>query len=217
VKKLMGKPGMTQSIINFLAILVDTVELYYSARDGSESEDSSAAPEQFGGYDTDIILKYGADPEMLKKLKSYIQNTEAVRKNNLSKWEDLQLRRSVEQGIQNNPKLAGVENDTEVFMNPAIQQLMVSIQDWEKRLETEQNEQRRAAIEQKIEGIRKQIAFARKGGASEDTPEEDQEGVMGYMMEQVTRDSYGCKKNGRYVERGFRKPVNYAHWLHINQ
>jgi hypothetical protein len=110
-----------------------------------------------------------------------------------------------------------IDDDKEVFMNPQIQQYMVTIQNLEKQLETEQNEARREAIEARIEGIRKNIAFARKGGVEEPAPEEQEEGgVMGYMTEQVGRDSYGCKKNGKFVERGFKKPVNYAHWLHIN-
>lgn len=217
VTKLINKPGMTQSIIDFLVLLMETVREFFDARE--DNVDGSSEPEakqQFGGYDIDILQKYGTDPSVMQKLKTYIQNAEALRKNNLTKWEDLQLKKAVERGIQSNPKLAGVESDTEVFMNPAIQQLMRSIQEWEKRLELEQNEQKRAAIEQKIQGIQKQIAFIRKGGATEDAPEEEQESVMGYMTEQVTKDGYGCKQTGKFVDRGFKKPINYAHWLHIN-
>jgi hypothetical protein len=217
VTKLINKPGMTQSIIDFLVILMETVREYFEASDSNAggSEDP-VGKEQFGGYDMDILQKYGSDPDVMKKLRSYIQNAEALRKNNLTRWEDLQLKKAVNQGIQNNPRLAGVENDTEVFMNPAIQQMMNSIQEWEKRLDSEQNEQKRAAIQQKIEGIQKQIAFIRKGSVAEDAPEEEQEGVMGYMTEQVTKDGYGCKQTGKFVDRGFKKPINYAHWLHIN-
>ena len=57
-----------------------------------------------------------------------------------------------------------------------------------------------------------------KRGEAEAPQAEEQEegGVMGYMTEQVSRDSYNVKKTGQYVDRGFKKPVNYAHWLHIN-
>lgn len=46
--------------------------------------------------------------------------------------------------------------------------------------------------------------------------EESEEGVMGYFTEQVFRDSF-TDERGVFVERGFKKPVNYAHWLAINE
>jgi hypothetical protein len=47
------------------------------------------------------------------------------------------------------------------------------------------------------------------------TPE-DEEGVMGYMTEQTVKDSF-VDNRGVFVERGFKKPKNYAHWLAINE
>lgn len=46
--------------------------------------------------------------------------------------------------------------------------------------------------------------------------EESEEGVMGYFTEQVFRDSF-TDERGVFVERGFKKPKNYAHWLAINE
>lgn len=46
--------------------------------------------------------------------------------------------------------------------------------------------------------------------------EDEESGVMNYMTEQVVRDSRTHKK-GEMVERGFKKPVNYNHWLQINE
>lgn len=49
--------------------------------------------------------------------------------------------------------------------------------------------------------------------------EEDEEtlnGVMSYMTEQVEKDKKFGKTKGKFVDRGFRKPINYAHWIHIN-
>lgn len=49
------------------------------------------------------------------------------------------------------------------------------------------------------------------------TPKEsDEESVMGYMTEQAHKDSFSGER-GVYVERGFKKPVNYNHWLAINE
>ena len=47
--------------------------------------------------------------------------------------------------------------------------------------------------------------------------EEDEEiGVIGYFTEQVFRDSF-TDNRGKFVDRGFKKPVNYNHWLAINE
>lgn len=47
-------------------------------------------------------------------------------------------------------------------------------------------------------------------------PEEAEESIMGYMAEQVSKDSHS-NVHGEFVERGFKKPVNYAHWLALNE
>lgn len=39
--------------------------------------------------------------------------------------------------------------------------------------------------------------------------------VMGYMTEQVSRDRF--KPKGEFKDRGFKKPINYAHWMDINK
>jgi len=45
--------------------------------------------------------------------------------------------------------------------------------------------------------------------------EEEEGSVMGYMTEQVHKDSFVDKQV--FKDRGFKKPVNYAHWLAINE
>jgi hypothetical protein len=40
--------------------------------------------------------------------------------------------------------------------------------------------------------------------------------VMNYMTEQVHRDGFSDSR-GKFVDRGFKKPKNYAHWLWLNQ
>lgn len=47
-------------------------------------------------------------------------------------------------------------------------------------------------------------------------PEESEEGLMGYMSEQVRKDSLYNPK-GEFVERGFKKVTNYNHWLSVNE
>jgi len=45
--------------------------------------------------------------------------------------------------------------------------------------------------------------------------EEEETGVMGYFSEQVEKDSH-LNNIGEFKERGFKKPVNYHHWLSLN-
>jgi hypothetical protein len=47
-------------------------------------------------------------------------------------------------------------------------------------------------------------------------PEDEEGGVMDYMTEQVFKDSF-TGQHGEFKDRGFKKPVNYAHWLAINE
>lgn len=209
IEKLKTKPGITPTISNFLLLLADTVDTFTNAGESPESDTET----KLGGYDSDLIRKYAPDPDTLNKLQKYLYNTNQIRIHNLRRLEDLYTKKMLDAAIQTNPKLAGVRDDNEVFVNPLIQQYMVTIQNLEKQLDIEQNEARRDAISAKIEAIKKQIAVARQGTQQE---EEEDSGVMGYMTEQVSRDSYNVKKTGKFVDRGFKKPVNYAHWLHIN-
>jgi DNA mismatch repair ATPase MutS len=39
--------------------------------------------------------------------------------------------------------------------------------------------------------------------------------VMGYFTEQIEKDRL-THKHGEFKDRGFKKPVNYAHWLWLN-
>jgi hypothetical protein len=45
--------------------------------------------------------------------------------------------------------------------------------------------------------------------------EEEEEDVMSYMTEQIQSDKLS-NKIGEFKDRGFKKPVNYNHWLQIN-
>jgi len=45
--------------------------------------------------------------------------------------------------------------------------------------------------------------------------EEEETGVMGYFSEQVKKDSH-LNNIGEFKDRGFKKPVNYHHWLSLN-
>jgi hypothetical protein len=62
----------------------------------------------------------------------------------------------------------------------------------------------------KIDAISKYLSKLKK-----DNPE-DEEGVMGYMTEQVNKDRH-LNNIGEYKDRGFKKPINHAHWLWLNQ
>jgi hypothetical protein len=55
----------------------------------------------------------------------------------------------------------------------------------------------------------------RKRKDDEEEEEEEDEGVMGYMTEQIKSDRLS-NTIGEFKDRGFKKPVNYNHWLQIN-
>lgn len=57
---------------------------------------------------------------------------------------------------------------------------------------------------------------AKLGTNKKPRKEEDESSVMGYMTEQVHKDSLFIDKQV-FRDRGFKKPVNYAHWLFINE
>jgi adenylate kinase len=63
---------------------------------------------------------------------------------------------------------------------------------------------------EKIDAISKYLNKLKK-----ESPE-DEEGVMGYMTEQINRDRFSDNR-GKFVDRGFKKPKNYAHWLWLNE
>lgn len=63
---------------------------------------------------------------------------------------------------------------------------------------------------EKIDAMEKYLKKLKK-----DNPE-DEEGVMGYMTEQVNKDRH-LNNIGEYKDRGFKKPINHAHWLWLNE
>ena len=63
---------------------------------------------------------------------------------------------------------------------------------------------------EKIDAISKYLNKLKKDNS------EDEEGVMGYMTEQINRDRFKDDR-GKFVDRGFKKPKNYAHWLWLNE
>ena len=58
-------------------------------------------------------------------------------------------------------------------------------------------------------------ALDTKLGITKKKPEDEEGSVMGYMTEQVHKDSFVDKQV--FKDRGFKKPVNYAHWLALNE
>jgi hypothetical protein len=46
--------------------------------------------------------------------------------------------------------------------------------------------------------------------------EDEEEYTINYMTEQVKKDKL-TNTNGDFVERGFKKPINYWHWTQLNE
>ena len=62
----------------------------------------------------------------------------------------------------------------------------------------------------KIDAVSKYLKKLKKSNP------EDEECVMNYMTEQVHKDGF-IDNRGKFVDRGFKKPKNYAHWLWLNE
>jgi hypothetical protein len=66
---------------------------------------------------------------------------------------------------------------------------------------------------------RKEGFEKKKRGGTRKLQEEEQiteSSIMSYFSEQVEKDRH-THQHGVFVERGYRKPINYAHWLEINR
>jgi hypothetical protein len=211
IQKLQGMKGMTPERSAVFSLLQQEI----SELNSHELLDVPSSESGYDGYDPEVVNKVLDTPEKKEAFNDWYSTHTQWRKAKNQKLEELYTRKMIELSIQSNPKLAGTRDNKEIFINPVIQQLMGTLQQWERRLEGEQNETNRAGIEKKIQAIQKHIAQIRQGQPS-DPQEEQEENVMSYMTEQILRDVRTNQK-GAMVDRGFKKPINYDHWMEINK
>lgn len=143
-----------------------------------------------------IVSKSSRDEEKVAKAQSR-EDVRMIRQGEYEKqgkkWEaDKELK---ERG-EKKPKI-GIENEVSGLSASEIEEkLRVMMDDDDPDYE-------------KIDAMSKYLNKLKK-----DSPE-DEERVMGYMTEQVNKDRH-LNNIGEYKDRGFKKPINYAHWLWMN-
>lgn len=102
---------------------------------------------------------------------------------------------------QKQNKKQSKKDDSSVYDNMNIEELEEKLYELWGADETDTDE---------IEKVEKSLEKKKK-----ETSGLNESSVMSYMVEQTHRDGFSDNR-GRFVDRGFKKPKNYAHWLWLN-
>lgn len=209
LSKLKGMRGMTPD----RSSIFDLLSTEISNLDDHELIDIPDSERKYKGYDTDVVDKILDTPEKKEAFDDWFRKNTSWRKAKNDKLEQQLISKMISLQIKLNPKLQGIDND-EMFMNPAIQQYMVSIQGYQKMLDTVTDPEKEQKIIKKIEEIQAKISQIR-GNTKNPLPEEQEEDfVMESFIDSLNSTFY--KPNGKFVDRGFKKHSNYGQWLMNN-
>lgn len=216
MKKMISEVSPKKAII--LNMIVDEVhDLADFTSSMADLQNSIGSGEKsYEGYDKDVLAKILDTPEKMELFDKWYDFNTQWRKAKNDKLEELWIRKLIQQNFFDRK---GIEdNKQDRFMSPDIQALMNQQAQIYRAMEDESNPEKQAAYKKKLDTITKEIKFKRGEGNTPAPEEQEESGVMEYMTEQVSKDNHNVKKEkGKFVDRGFRKPINYAHWLHINQ
>lgn len=172
---------------------------------GSEEKD-------YEGYDKDILQKVLDTPEKVALFDKWHSMNSQWRKAKNEKLEQLWMRKLMQINFFDRK---GVEDDGSKFLDADIKALLGQQHQISQLMADEHNPQKIEVYKKRLKAITDQIKFKR-GESQPPAQEQEEGGVMGYMTEQVVRDSHTAPK-GKFVERGFKKPQNYYHYLAINE
>lgn len=155
-----------------------------------EKEQNIDESDEFEGYDREVLAKVLDTPEKEDIFRSWyeLKQAEADRQSEIDEKRFASAMKKHNKFMRSG---SGVEHQ--------IEELMIKAEESD-----DPGEIRR--IKKHIERLQKKREWEAK---------KEENGVMGYMTEQVFKDSF-TDKRGKFVDRGFKKPVNYAHWLDIN-
>lgn len=218
LEKLASIQGMPQSALEFFSVLADTVELYHET---SGEEPAEVGNQNYFGYDMKVVNSVVEDPETLKRLKAFIANMDAVRKDNLEKLENLDTKRwldmlvSSHENVKNN--ITGYKAEDEYIKN--LQSQKKKIMDMMRR-----NPDKKDSYSVYLKQIDDKIAeqWLKRSEGSYKRREEDPTsppdrntttragGRVDYMHEQVKKDALLHPK-GTFVSRFTKKPINSYH------
>jgi len=208
IGKLKGIKGMTPERASIFDLLMNEI----SDLESHELLNISTSETQYPGYDTDVIAKVLDDSDKKESFDEWFRTHTQWRKAKNEKLEQLLMNKMISLQIKLNPKLQGADNNEE-FFNPAIQQLMTSIQGYQKMMDKTTDPNKEQQILKKIEQIQAKIAEIR-GNKNNPPPEEQEEDIMDTFVESLESSYY--KPKGQFVDRGFKKFSNYAQWLMNN-
>jgi hypothetical protein len=205
LSKLKRIRGMTPERSKIFDLLSDEI----SNLDDHELINIPDSEKKYKGYDSDVIEKVLDTPEKKDAFDDWFRKNTSWRKAKNDKLEQLLMNKMLNLQIQSNPKLQGIDND-EMFLNPAIQQYMVSIQGYQKMLDSTSNPEKEKNLIKKIAEIQAKISQIR-GNSKKYVPDEDENRVMESFVKSLESTFY--KPNGKFVDRGFKKHANYGQWI----
>lgn len=209
LSKLKGMRGMTPD----RSRIFDLLSTEISKLDDHELIDIPESEKKYRGYDADVVKKILDTPEKREAFDDWFRKNTSWRKAKNDKLEQKLINKIITLQIKLNPKLQGMDDD-EMFINPAIQQYMASIQGYQKMLDNVTDPEKEQKIIKKIKEIQAKISQIR-GQAKNPLPEEQEEDfVMESFVESLNSTFY--KPNGKFIDRGFKKYSNYGQWLMNN-
>ncbi len=221
MSQAMTDAGKSKKAMLYDMIANEVEELTNFSADMRGLQDSIGTNEKrYPGYDTDVLAKIVDTPEKQELFDKWFDMHTQWRKNKNEKLEQLWIRKLMQLNFFDRK---GIEDDGRNYMDADVQALLSQQRRYFEMLQKEENPDRQAALQKKVMDITKQIKMKRGEYVPEapkdeaPQPEEQEEsGVMGYMTEQVSKDRHLGKPTGKFVDRGFKKFVNYNHWLEVN-
>lgn len=211
--KLKAMKGMTPQrakIFDLLAAEVDSLSSDSGIDKFVDVSTTNISP--YDDYDRDVLSKFLDTPEKKSAFEEWYYTNQKWREAKNKKLEELWYRR-MENVAFSNPKFANAVQGKELFVNNTINQWLLHLAKLDKERKETSDPKRLEFIANKIAAITKDLESYK---ASMQSEEQEESGVMKYMTEQVKKDSH-TKQPDVFVDRGFKKPKNYWHWLEINK
>jgi len=193
--------------------LSSLLEFFRTSLTGVEKQKNKIEQDRtFVGYDDDLIRKYFPDTES-DEFKNFTNWYSAKTKYEEKLKNDL-LERIINYLASMKEQMTSVNDEKE--MNTGSSDILNKLQTYENKIRSLEKTYKYRPTEQlknEIDNL-KEIVDSIK---SKYNPEQDEEEyTINYMTEQVKKDKL-TNMSGDFVERGFKKPINYWHWTQLNE
>jgi len=193
--------------------LSSLLEFFRTSLTGVEKQKNKIEQDRtFVGYDDDLIRKYFPDTES-DEFKNFTNWYSAKTKYEEKLKNDL-LERIINYLASMKEQMTSVNDEKE--MSSGSSDILNKLQTYENKIRSLEKTYKYRPTEQlknEIDNL-KEIVDSIK---SKYNPEQDEEEyTINYMTEQVKKDKL-THTSGDFVERGFKKPINYWHWTQLNE